>query len=60
VNKEKIGDALVIELPNWLDAAGLSTIEREFSEAVAAHTGKVLVDMSNVGLSPAWRCACCS
>jgi anti-sigma B factor antagonist len=48
VNVEQNGDVLVIKLPGRLDAAGLSVIEREFSEAVAAHKGKVLADMSDV------------
>jgi len=48
VNVEQIDDVLVIKLPSRLDAAGLSVIEREFSEAVAAHKGKVLADMSDV------------
>lgn len=48
MNVEKSGDVLVIELPSRLDAAGLATVEREFSEAVAAHKGKVLADMSGV------------
>jgi anti-sigma B factor antagonist len=48
VNIEQIGDMLVIKLPTRLDATGLSVIERDFSEAVAAHKGKVLADMSDV------------
>ena len=48
MNKEQIDDVLVIKLPSRLDAAGLSVIERDFSEAVAAHKGKVLADMSDV------------
>jgi anti-sigma B factor antagonist len=48
LNIEKIGDVLVIELPSRLDAAGLTSIEKSFSEAVAAHKGKVLADMSGV------------
>jgi len=48
VNIEQIGDVLVIKLPTRLDATGLSVIERDFSEAVAAHKGKVLADMSDV------------
>ena len=48
MNVEQIDDVLVIKLPSRLDAAGLSVIEREFSEAVAAHKGKVLADMSDV------------
>jgi hypothetical protein len=32
----------VIKLPSRLDAAGLSLIERDFSETIAAHKGKVL------------------
>ena len=46
---EQIGDVLVIKLPSRLDAAALSVIERDFSEAVKAHKGKVLADMSDVG-----------
>jgi anti-sigma B factor antagonist len=48
VNVEQIDDVLVIKLPTRLDAAGLSVIERDFSEAVTAHKGKVLADMSDV------------
>src|ERR1044071_1080034 len=48
VNVEQIDDVLVIKLPSRLDAAGLSVIERDFSETVAAHKGKVLADMSDV------------
>jgi anti-sigma B factor antagonist len=35
-------------LSRRLDAAGLSLIERDFSETIAAHKGKVLADMSDV------------
>lgn len=45
---QQIGDVLAITLPSRLDAAGLVVIEREFSEAVAQHKGKVLVDLSEV------------
>jgi anti-sigma B factor antagonist len=48
VNVEQIGDVLVIKLSTRLDAAGLSVIERDFSETVASHKGKVLADMSDV------------
>jgi len=48
VNVEQIDDVLVIKLPSRLDAAGLSVIERDFSETVTAHKGKVLADMSDV------------
>jgi anti-sigma B factor antagonist len=48
VNVEQIGDVLVIDLPSRLDAAGLAEIERSFSDAVTAHKGKVLADMSGV------------
>ena len=48
MNVEQIDDVLVIKLPTRLDAAGLSVIERDFSETVAAHKGKVLADMSDV------------
>ena len=48
MNVAQIGDALVIKLPTRLDAAGLSVIERDFSETVAAHKSKVLADMSDV------------
>ncbi len=48
MNVEQIDDVLVIKLPARLDAAGLSVIERDFSETVAAHKGKVLADMSDV------------
>ena len=40
MNVEQIGDVLVIKLPTRLDAAGLSVIEGDFSETVAAHKGK--------------------
>lgn len=46
---EQIDDVLVIELPGRLDASAISQVESRFSEAIAAHNGKVLVDMSNVG-----------
>ena len=48
MNIEQIGDVLVIKLPSRLDAAGLSVIEGEFSQAVTGHKGKVLADMSDV------------
>ena len=48
MNVEQIDDVLVIKLPARLDAAGLSVIERDFSDNVAAHKGKVLADMSDV------------
>ena len=48
MNVEQIDDVLVIKLPSRLDAAGLSVIERDFSETVTAHKGKVLADMSDV------------
>ena len=48
MNVEQIGDVLVIKLSTRLDAAGLSVIERDFSETVAAHKSKVLADMSDV------------
>ena len=48
MNIEQNGDVLVIKLPSRLDAAGLSVMERDFSEAVTAHKGKVLADMSDV------------
>ncbi|NJK81039.1 MAG: STAS domain-containing protein [Chloroflexaceae bacterium] len=48
MNTEQIGDVLVIEMPNRLDAIGVASIESQLSEAVMAHKGKVLVDMSNV------------
>ena len=48
MNVEQIDDVLVIKLSTRLDAAGLSVIERDFSETVAAHKGKVLADMSDV------------
>ncbi len=43
-----MGDVLVIELPNRLDAVGVSAVEKKFAEAIATHKGQVLVDMSNV------------
>ena len=48
VNIEQIGDVLVIKLPSRLDAAGLSVMEQDFSQAVTGHKGKVLADMSDV------------
>ena len=48
MNVEQIDDVLVIKLPARLDAAGLAGIERDFSETVATHKGKVLADMSDV------------
>ena len=48
MNVEQIDDVLVIKLPARLDAAGLSVIEQDFSQTVAAHKGKVLADMSDV------------
>jgi anti-sigma B factor antagonist len=48
VKSEQIGDVLVIELPSRLDAVGLAAIESSFAEAVRAHKGKVLADMSQV------------
>ena len=48
MNVEQIDDVLVIKLPIRLDATGLSVIERDFSETVTAHKGKVLADMSDV------------
>jgi anti-sigma B factor antagonist len=42
VNVEQIDGVLVIKLPSRHDAAGLSLIERDFSETIAAHKGKVL------------------
>jgi anti-sigma B factor antagonist len=48
VNVEQIGDVLVITLPSRLDAAGLALIERDFSESVTNHRGKVLADMNDV------------
>lgn len=47
VKSEQIGDVLVIELPNRLDAVGVSAVEKKFSEAVTAHKGITLVDMSH-------------
>jgi anti-sigma B factor antagonist len=48
MNIEQTGDVLVITLPSRLDAAGLATIERDFSEAITKHQGKALADMSEV------------
>ncbi len=45
---ETIGDVLVVTLPARMDAAGISTIEGDFGNAVKQHAGKVLVDMSDV------------
>lgn len=45
---EHIGDVLVIELPSRLDAVGVAQVEHPFSEAITAHKGKTLVDMSSV------------
>ena len=39
---------LAIVLPGRLDTAGLATVERDFTDAVAVHKGKVLVDMRDV------------
>lgn len=48
MNTETIGDVLVVTLPARMDAAGISTIEGDFGQAVKQHAGKVLVDMNNV------------
>ena len=48
MNIEHIGDVLIIELPNRLDAVGVTAIESRFSATIAGHKGKVLADMSNV------------
>jgi anti-sigma B factor antagonist len=47
VKSEQIGNVLVIELPQRLDAVGVSAVEQKFGEAVTAHKGTTLVDMSN-------------
>jgi anti-sigma B factor antagonist len=48
VKSEQIGDVLVIELPARLDAVGVAALEGQLGAAVAAHKGKVLVDMDQV------------
>lgn len=48
MKSEHIGDVLVIELPPRLDAVGVTALETPLAEAVAAHKGKVLADMSQV------------
>ncbi|GAB4442768.1 MAG: STAS domain-containing protein [Chloroflexi bacterium OHK40] len=48
VNVEQIDDVLVIELPPRLDAVGVAALESQLAEAVTAHKGKVLADMSQV------------
>jgi len=48
VNHEQIGDVLVIELPQRLDAVGVEKVEKELSELINNHKGKVLADMSGV------------
>ncbi len=48
MNLETIGDVLVIELPERLDAAVIAAIEQDLSAAVVAHRGKALADMSGV------------
>lgn len=45
---EQIDDVLVIELPARLDAVGVAALEGRLNEAVTAHKGKVLADMSEV------------
>ena len=48
MNVEHIDDVLVINLPARLDAVGVADIEGKLAEAVTAHKGKVLADMSQV------------
>jgi anti-sigma B factor antagonist len=48
VKSEQIDDVLVIELPARLDAVGVAALEGQLNEAVTAHKGKVLADMSEV------------
>jgi len=48
VNSEQIDDVLVIALPARLDAVGVAGIEGQLAEAISAHKGKVLADMSQV------------
>ena len=48
MKEEQIDDVLVIDLPPRLDAVGVAAIEGKLGEAVTAHKGKVLVDMSQV------------
>lgn len=48
VKSEQIDDVLVIELPARLDAVGVAALEGQLNEAVTAHRGKVLADMSEV------------
>ena len=48
MNIETVGDALVITLPQRLDAAQLSALEGPLSEAIAQRAGVVIVDLSAV------------
>lgn len=48
VNIEQIDDVLVIELPSRLDAVGVAAIEKQLVEAVTAHKGRAVADMSEV------------
>lgn len=48
MNSEKIGDVLILKMPDRLDAVGVAATEVKIAEAVTAHKGKVLVDMSGV------------
>jgi len=45
---EHVGDVLVIGMPSRLDAVGVAAIENQLSEAITAHKGKTLADMSGV------------
>jgi anti-sigma B factor antagonist len=48
MNTETIGDALVITLPQRLDAAQLSALEGPLSAAIAQRSGVVIADLSAV------------
>ena len=48
MNSEQIGDVLVIELPQRLDAVGVGAIEQKLSDLISEHKGKSLADMSGV------------
>ena len=48
MKSEQIDDVLVLELPARLDAVGVAALEGGLNEAITAHKGKVLADMSEV------------
>ncbi|HEU5090647.1 MAG TPA: SpoIIE family protein phosphatase, partial [Roseiflexaceae bacterium] len=43
-----VDDVLVVTLPNRLDVVAVAAIEQPLGQAVAAHRGKVLIDLSHV------------